>query len=95
VPAHDAQPSDSFAAPQFPRSILALWQAQPLRQAVPANLAFLAMTQHQLGPKELAQATLARLRKTVQQPEWIKDDDAQSFLREPELLLGGKHQTAK
>jgi Tol biopolymer transport system component/tetratricopeptide (TPR) repeat protein len=36
----------------------------------PSDLAFLAMAQHQLGRKEQAQATLARLRETLSKPRW-------------------------
>jgi hypothetical protein len=40
-------------------------------------------------------AALARLRNIVQQPEWIKDEEAQSFLREAERLIGGKAPVPK
>ena len=56
----------------------------------PATLAFLAMTQHQLGEPSTARATLARLRETLQQdPRWANDADAQAFLREAEALTEG------
>jgi Flp pilus assembly protein TadD len=72
-----------------------LAQADLSQQANPAELAFLAMAQHQLGHKEQAQDVLARLRKIVQQPQWIKDDEAQSFLHEAETVLGGKPPVPK
>jgi WD40 repeat protein/tRNA A-37 threonylcarbamoyl transferase component Bud32 len=53
----------------------------------PATLAFLAMTQYQLGQKAEAQATLARLRKLLQTPERPKDQESQSFLAEAETLM--------
>jgi Flp pilus assembly protein TadD len=56
----------------------------------PADLAFLAMTQHQLGKKEEAQATLARLREVMKQPAWEKNAEAQGFLHEAEELIEGK-----
>ena len=56
----------------------------------PADVAFLAMTQHQLGQPSPARATLARLRETLQQnPRWANDADAQAFLREAETLIEG------
>ena len=56
----------------------------------PADLAFLAMTQHQLGQPAPARATLARLRETLQQdPRWANDADAHAFLREAEALIEG------
>jgi WD40 repeat protein/tRNA A-37 threonylcarbamoyl transferase component Bud32 len=82
-----------FAGP-WPQALVTLWQAQPLREAMPANLAFLAMTHHQLGHEESAQAALARLREIADKPEWAKDQDVQSFLREAETLLGSKRAEA-
>jgi tetratricopeptide (TPR) repeat protein len=57
------------------------------RGSLPADLAFLAMAQHQLGQKEQAQATLARLRDAMKNPTWAKNADAQGFLREAEACL--------
>jgi tetratricopeptide (TPR) repeat protein len=51
------------------------------------GLAFLAMTQHRLGQKEQAQATLDRLREVMHQPRSANDAQAQGFLREAEELL--------
>jgi WD40 repeat protein/tRNA A-37 threonylcarbamoyl transferase component Bud32 len=82
-------------AQQWPQALVTLWQARALRETVPANLAFLAMTQHQLGQKELAQATLARLREIAEKPEWANDKEAQSLLREAETVLGGKPPVPK
>jgi hypothetical protein len=56
----------------------------------PGDAAFLAMAQHQLGKKDEAKATLARLREVMKQPRWAKDAEAQSFLREAEELIEGK-----
>jgi WD40 repeat protein/serine/threonine protein kinase len=65
------------------------------KEPIAADLAFLAMAQHQLGQKEQAQATFARLREAMKQPRWAKDAEAQGFLREAEEALqtnpaGGK-----
>jgi hypothetical protein len=54
------------------------------------NLKFLAMAQYQLGQKEQAQATFARLREVMLQPEWATNAEAQGFLRKAEELLKTK-----
>jgi hypothetical protein len=74
----------------WPQALVTLWQAQPLRETVPANLAFLAMTHHQLGEKERAEATLFRLHILAEKPEWAKDQEFQNFVREAETLEGSK-----
>jgi hypothetical protein len=56
----------------------------------PAAPGFLAMTQHQLGEKEQARATLARLRELMKKPEWSADAEAGAFLREAAELIEGK-----
>jgi hypothetical protein len=50
--------------------------------AIPADLAFLAMAQRQLGQKEAAKKTFDRLREVMNKPEWANDTEAQSFFRE-------------
>jgi WD40 repeat protein/serine/threonine protein kinase len=56
----------------------------------PADLAFLAMSEHQLGKGDEAKATLARLREVMKQPFWAGYAEAQGFLREAEELIEGK-----
>src|SRR5262249_40082189 len=68
-------------------ALTALAQADRLRQASAANLAFLAMTQHHLGQEKPAQANLARLREAMQKPEWSRDEEAVRFLHEAEDVL--------
>jgi sugar lactone lactonase YvrE len=58
--------------------------------SLPSDLAFLAMTQHQLAKKDEAKATLGRLREVIKQPRWAQDADAAGFLREAEELIEGK-----
>jgi tetratricopeptide (TPR) repeat protein len=53
----------------------------------PADLAFLAMTQHQLGKREAAQQTLARFRQAVKDSRWANDPESQAFFQEAEKLL--------
>jgi hypothetical protein len=55
----------------------------------PADLAFLAMTQHQLDKKDEAKATLGRLREATKQPRWARNAEAVGFLREAEELIEG------
>jgi tetratricopeptide (TPR) repeat protein len=54
------------------------------------DLAFLAMTQYQLGDKEQAQATLACLHEALKKPGPAPNPVVQAFLREAETLVGGK-----
>jgi tetratricopeptide (TPR) repeat protein len=58
----------------------------------PLDLAFLAMTQHQLGKKDEAKATLDRLRKTMKQLSlsWPAKEIAEDILREAKELIEGK-----
>jgi hypothetical protein len=60
------------------------------KESFPEDLAFLAMAQHQLGRKEQARATLARLQEVIRQPRWAQDAEAQTQLREAEELLKTK-----
>jgi len=55
--------------------------------SIPDDLAFLAMTQQQLGHAKEAQAELQRLRGRMKDPRWAQDAEAQGFLREAEALL--------
>jgi WD40 repeat protein len=60
----------------------------------PALLAFLAMTQHELGHEAQAQSALAQLRETMKQPPWSAQDEAKAFLAEAESLVAGKPKGA-
>jgi WD40 repeat protein/serine/threonine protein kinase len=55
----------------------------------PADLAFLAMTQHQLGQTDQAQAFLARLREATRKPRWALDLQSQGFVHEAETVVKG------
>jgi tetratricopeptide (TPR) repeat protein len=57
------------------------------QDSLPADLAFLAMTQRHLGHEREAQAYLERLRERMKLPRWTQDAEAQGFLREAETLL--------
>jgi WD40 repeat protein len=56
----------------------------------PALLAFLAMTQHELGKKEQAQEALKQLHDMMRQLPWAGQDEAKAFLTEADALVAGK-----
>jgi tetratricopeptide (TPR) repeat protein len=60
----------------------------------PWTLAFLAMTQQQLGRRDDARATVARLREVKKDPRWAKNAPADAFLREASALIEGKAAAA-
>jgi hypothetical protein len=66
-----------------------------LKTGTPWNLAFLAMSHHQLGENDKAQALLARLREILKEPRWVNNVDAQPFLREAEALLARPPASSK
>jgi tetratricopeptide (TPR) repeat protein len=70
-------------------ALAALWQADQLRQTLPAHYAFLAMTRHRLDQPGPARAALDRLRELLRQPGWADDDDAPRLLHETEEVLRG------
>jgi WD40 repeat protein len=51
-------------------------------QSIPADLAFLAMAQDELGRHHEAQEILQRLRTTITLPDFANDAESQGFLRE-------------
>jgi dipeptidyl aminopeptidase/acylaminoacyl peptidase len=83
-----------YRAGMYDKAVATLTESEKLNAgedgAHPADLAFLAMAQHQLSKKERAQATLGRLREVMKQPDWAQNAEAQGFLREAEALLQGK-----
>jgi serine/threonine protein kinase len=85
---------------QYPAAVETLARAKQLNAtetdgSSPADLAFLAMAQHQLGHPEQAQALLARLREALLQPRWSRDPESAVFLREAELLIAAGPTTKK
>jgi tetratricopeptide (TPR) repeat protein len=60
---------------------------QIYKRSHPANLAFKAMAQHQLGHRDEARETFRRLRKAMQDPKWKTDEDTEAACREAEELL--------
>jgi tetratricopeptide (TPR) repeat protein len=61
----------------------------------PSDLAFLAMTYHQLGQIDKARDSLNRLRERMKQPQWATNDESRSFLREAEELLQPEGEKTK
>jgi hypothetical protein len=55
---------------------------------IPADVAFLAMSYHRLGHKDLAEAARARLRTAMKLRHWYADAESDAFLKEVEALLG-------
>jgi WD40 repeat protein len=66
-----------------------LKRAEQLNPGDPANLAFLALTLHQLDQKKEAQALLARLRDCLKTAQWAKDETARALLSEAESVIEG------
>jgi WD40 repeat protein len=52
----------------------------------PADLAFLALAQHRLGQTAKARTALGRLRETMKNLRWARNQDAQAFLREANAI---------
>jgi WD40 repeat protein/serine/threonine protein kinase len=54
----------------------------------PSNLSFRAMSEHHLGQRDQARATLERARALMKEPRWSKNEEAIRFMREAESLIG-------
>jgi tRNA A-37 threonylcarbamoyl transferase component Bud32 len=79
---------------QFADALTTLMNSEALHAAKegsqPADLAFLAMAQHQVGKKEEAKSTLVQLRNVMKTKRWSHDLEALGFLREAEELIEDK-----
>src|SRR5262249_54151400 len=71
---------------QYKDALATLTLANQMSAGSPADLAFLAMTQHRLGHKE-AQTTLVRFQETMSKPEPAQNEELRGFLREAETLM--------
>jgi WD40 repeat protein/serine/threonine protein kinase len=92
-----------YRAGNYEKALATLLRSDQINKAqfqgsIPADLAFLAMTQQQRGHAKEAQAELQRLWGRMNDPRlrermkdpgfgWAHDDEAQGFLREAEALL--------
>jgi tetratricopeptide (TPR) repeat protein len=74
---------------RYQKAVDTLLRADKTNRGIPADLPFLAMAQHRLGQKEQAQATLARLRQTIQTSQRAATQETQAFLREAVELIEG------
>ena len=54
----------------------------------PADVAFIAMSQHALGRIDDAKTTFERLRELMNQEQWKNDDEDRAFLNEAAQVLG-------
>jgi WD40 repeat protein/serine/threonine protein kinase len=87
---------------QYPAAVETLTRSLTLNVTAngphPARLQWLARAQHQLGRKEEAQATLARLREALAKPQWTywaSSPEYVAFQREAEALLQAAPATKK
>jgi WD40 repeat protein/serine/threonine protein kinase len=76
-----------YRTKDYPKALTTLERADQRNPGIPANLAFLGMTQFRLRQRETARATLGRLRAILQKPEWLKNEAAQALLTETAQLL--------
>jgi WD40 repeat protein len=80
---------------QYAAAVETLTRAERLQATretgpIPSTLAFLAMSQYQLGQKRQARATRGRLREALTRPAWATDPEAPRFLLEAVLLMEGE-----
>jgi serine/threonine protein kinase len=100
-----AQPNESFflntlgvaqyRVGQFREALATLTESDRLTSAkaggsIVADLAFLAMSRHQLGEKDQARADLGRLREKMKEPLQANNEENQGFLGEAAALIEGK-----
>jgi WD40 repeat protein/tRNA A-37 threonylcarbamoyl transferase component Bud32 len=76
-----------YRTAQYQRALATLTKADQINQGIPADLAFLAMTQHRLDQKDKAKASLARLQEAMKQSRWATNEEARGFVHEVEGLL--------
>jgi tetratricopeptide (TPR) repeat protein len=77
---------------QYQQALEALSRSDKLNaiqflSSLPTNLAFLAMTYHQLGQNVQAQETLRRLQELMKNKPWTNTEKTQASRREAEELL--------
>jgi WD40 repeat protein len=77
-----------YRAGQYEKALTTLKRSNELSgDRQPADLAFLAMTQHRLNQPEVARATLRRLRAVMKEPEIAEVGENQDFLHEAETVI--------
>ncbi len=81
-----------YRAGRYREALVTLERADRLNNAVdhgssvPRDLAFLALARHRLGQAAEAGATLDSLHALIKTTQWSKDEEAQAFLREAEVI---------
>jgi hypothetical protein len=80
-----------YRAERYREAVATLTQSDRLNSegaigAQPADLAFLALAHHRLGEHDRARTALDRLRALMKQPSLDGNTEAQSFLREAEVI---------
>jgi tetratricopeptide (TPR) repeat protein len=75
-----------YRADRYQEAIDTLGAAQQLDRSFLAALAFRGMAHNRVGQCEEARADLNRLRQLVKQPEQARNEEAQAFLREVEVI---------
>jgi tetratricopeptide (TPR) repeat protein len=82
-----------YRAQRYADALATLTESEKLNASkegsLPTDLAFLAMTQHQLGKKNEAKATLGRLRTVMKRPNRTPDAESLGFVREAEERIEG------
>jgi tetratricopeptide (TPR) repeat protein len=77
-----------YRAGQYEKALATLKRSNRLQgNRQPADLAFLAMTQHRLNQAEAARATLQRLRVVMIEPDIADAFENQDFLHEAETVI--------
>jgi|GEM_PF-462214 len=66
------------------------WDPDIWRLSKRTDLPFFAMAQFRAGQVEQAQAALARVRQTLEDPRWTMDEELGRLLTEAEMLIDGK-----
>jgi WD40 repeat protein len=97
---HQAKYQAAFGTAQYrlgmyKEALATFTQVDERRAGIPANLALLAMTHHQLGQRAQARAALSRFQETLSKPEWTQNEELQALLREAETLMNGKSAVPK
>jgi WD40 repeat protein/serine/threonine protein kinase len=75
---------------QYEKAVESLTRSDELNRGHPADVAFLAMAQQQLGHEDAAQADLARLRTLMTDPTWSTNAECAAFAKEAEAALSGR-----
>jgi dipeptidyl aminopeptidase/acylaminoacyl peptidase len=94
-PYHTTLGMAQYRLGKYQEALTTLTRADELNQAAqgghaPVDLAFLAMASYQMREKDRAQASLNRLRETMQKPNSAGDEEARGLLKEAEALLDGR-----